>query len=174
MSSEPRVFRGVIRSTLWIAVAGLALAACGEGDGVGAFARSCSGERVLECDPHEYTRITAASLTPARIAPLDPAARATVRLELESCEMAPGTAEVQLFARLARPDAGPSDVRVIDLGLSARDEDGDGVIDATLGNPFGREIPGETEITLRFVPVRAGCQGDPLEVSYTTGSRAAP
>lgn len=152
-------------------LAGLALAACSSDEGGTALERSCRGERVLECDPYEYTAVTAASLTPERIAPLDPDARATVRVELDGCEMAPGTVEVQLFALLAPPDAGAGEVRVVDLGLSVRDEDGDGVIEQLLGNPFGREIPGETELTLRLVPVRAGCQGDPLEVAYETGRR---
>lgn len=137
---------------------------------------------MLECDPHEYTAIRAATLTPARLRPLDPTATATVHVELDACEMRSGPAEVQLFALLARdpttPDAGAGGVRVVDLGLAVTDDGtggdataNDGVIDQLLGNPFGREIPGEADITLRFVPVLAGCQGDPLEVPYRTGTR---
>lgn len=168
-------------SMIVAALATLALASCGEGEAP-ALERSCSGERVLECDPHEYTAVRVATLTPSRIRPLDPAGAATVHVELDACEMRPGPAEVQLFALIPRdpasPDAGPGGVRVVDLGLAVRDDGtngdataNDGVIDQELGNPFGREIPGDADLTLRFVPVLAGCQGDPLEVTYGTGAR---
>ena len=160
----------------------LALASCGGEPEAPALDRSCRGERVLECDPYEYTAVRAATLTPARLRPLDPSGRASVRVELEACEMRSGPAEVQLLALLPRdptmPDAGEDAVRVVDLGLAVSDDGmngdttaNDGVIEQELGNPFGREIPGDTDITLRFVPVLAGCQGDPLEVPYRTGAR---
>ncbi len=161
----------------------LALASCGtEAEGP-ALERSCRGERVLECDPHEYTAIRSASLTPERLRPLDPAGRATVRVELEACEMRPGSAEVQILALFPRDpmasgDAGAEGVRVVDLGIAVSDDGtngdataNDGVIEQLLGNPFGREIPGDSDITLRFVPVLGGCQGDPIEVPYHTGTR---
>ncbi|AKF09519.1 hypothetical protein [Sandaracinus amylolyticus] len=164
--------------TCLLLCAGLALAAC-DGDGApDDLAASCAGERVLECDPYEYTGIASAMVTPERIGPLDPAARATVHVELEACDMRPGAASVQLFALIAPADAGADEVRVVDLGLTLRDDGtngdevgNDGVIDQTVGNPFGREIPERSDITLRFVPVLAGCQGDPFELTYPTGTR---
>ncbi|UJR87036.1 choice-of-anchor X domain-containing protein [Sandaracinus amylolyticus] len=161
-----------------VLIAGLALAACGDESEPDDLAASCDGERVLECDPYEYTAIASASVTPERIGPLDPTARATVHVELEACDMRPGAASVQLFALIAPADAGADEVRVVDLGLTVRDDGtngdetaNDGVIDQTVGNPFGREIPERSDITLRFVPVLQGCQGDPLELAYPTGTR---
>lgn len=162
----------------------LAATACGEDtspDGT-PLERSCRGERVLECDPHEYTAVRSASLTPARISPLELSSDGVVRVELEACELRPGPAEVQLFALIPRegalPDAGADGVRLVDLGLTLRDDGtrgdataNDGLIEQTVGNPFGREIPGDTEITLRFVPALPGCRGDVLEVPYLTGPR---
>lgn len=168
-----------MRPIVWMIAA--ALVGCGESEGPSDFERSCGGDRVLECDPYEYTVITAATIEPARIRPLDPDARATVRVELDACEMRPRAAEVQLFARLAPPDAGSGNVRLVDLGLTVRDDGtngdavaNDGVIEQTIGNPFGREIPGSQAITLRLVPVLAGCQGDALELRYETGARFVP
>jgi hypothetical protein len=174
----------MLRTTrLVIAVLALVAASCDSTPP--ALDRSCRGERVLECDPHEYTAVRVATLEPSALRPLDPMGAATVHVELDACEMRPGRAEVQLFALIPRdpeaPDAGPEGLRLVDLGLAMRDDGtggdataDDGVIDKALGNPFGREIPGDAEITLRFVPVLAGCQGDPLEIPYTTGDRFEP
>jgi hypothetical protein len=137
--------------------------------------RSCRGDRYLECDPYEYTVVREASLEPSGISPLDPAARARVRAVIDRCPTAPGFAEIQLAALLA-VDAGR--VRFVDLGIALHDDGragdavaGDGVIDAEIGNPFGREIPGDAMVQIRFAPVLAGCAGDVLEIAYRTGPR---
>lgn len=165
-------------SPAWLALSA-SLAACGSDPGP-AFERSCRGERYLECDPHEYTVAREASLTPASIRPNDPSATAEVRVVVDRCPMHPSPAEVQLLALLPRGDGG-SDVRVFDLGIALRDDGtngdvvaDDGVIEGRLTNPFGREVPGDRTILLRFAPVLAGCAGDALEVEYTTGPMFDP
>lgn len=158
--------------------------ACGD-PGSTALERSCRGERVLECDPHEYTAIRSATLEPAHIGPNDPTVRATLHVEIDACEMRPGPVEVQLYVLVPRAgsaaDAGPDAVRVIDLGVALRDdgtgEDAaadDGTIDRTIANPFGAEIPAEADVVVRLVPVLDGCQGDPLELAHRTGRLYEP
>ena len=47
----------------------------------------------------------------------------------------------------------------------------DGVIDAVVGNPFQATVPGDTALTLQFVPhAEPYCDGTPIEVPYTTGA----
>jgi hypothetical protein len=180
LALAPRRWSAIAAAPLGLAAL-MGLSACDEAER-SALARSCAGERVLECDPHEYTAVRAASLLPEGIGPLDPTARAMVRVEVETCPGRPDApVAVQLFALLGATDGGGGPVRVIDLGETLRDDGtagdevaGDGVIEQEIGNPFGREIPERTRITLRFVPVLAGCQGDPLELPYTTGARYVP
>jgi len=141
--------------------------------------RSCRGERVLTCDPEEWTVVRSASLEPSRIGPLDPAAMPAVHVVLDECAMRPTFATVQLQALLDDPDAGGAVVS--DLGITVRDDGtlgdavaDDGRIDVTIRNPFGLGIPESTALRLRFVPVLGGCTGQALEVPYTTGVRPVP
>jgi hypothetical protein len=153
------------------------MVACGATPEDTPFERSCRGERFLECDPYEFAVVREASLSPTEIRPLDPAARARVRAVVDSCPRRPGPVEVQLGALLDL-DAGA--VRFVDLGITVRDDGthgdriaNDGVIESEIGNPFGGEIPGNTTIRLRWLPVISGCDGQVLEIPYTTGPRAA-
>lgn len=155
-----------------------ALLALGCGPDPTALERSCRGERVLECDPHEYTTARSASLMPGRLSPGEPGSNAMVRVEVDRCETAPAPVQVTLSALVGRPGGG---VRVIDLGASVRDDGtrgdsiaGDGIAEATIGNPFGDEVPAEQTITVRFVPVIAGCTGDAIEIDYETGPAFVP
>lgn len=153
------------------------IAGCSAEPEATAFERSCRGERVLECDPYEWSVVRGAELTPARIRPGDPEARARLRVAYEACAMRPGPARVQLLVRLDLD----ADVRVVDLGIAVADDGtgadaraDDGVIEAALGNPFGREIPPDAAIAIRVVPVIAGCTGDALEIDYETGEPFLP
>jgi hypothetical protein len=145
--------------------------------------RSCRGEVVLVCDPHEWTVVRTASLTPTMLGPLDPAAAGTIHAELDACPMRPGAASVQVQALVpesASGDDGPV-YRVVDLGVTARDDGtngdavaDDGTIDWMVTSPFGAEIPELSPIRLRFVPVLAGCTGESYEAGYQTGMRFVP
>lgn len=159
---------------------GIALAiGCGGPSGTN-LERSCRGEVVLDCDPHTYTVGTSASFEPSSIRPGDTMSSAQIRFDYDRC--APGApdagagspAEVQVSAVY---ETSPGDVRVVDLGIVLRDDAtggaaGDGVIEGEVTNPLALDVPGDADITLRFVPVYRGCTGEAVEIDYHTGARA--
>lgn len=139
--------------------------------------RSCDGERVDDCDPHAYAVVRDVTLDPPMVMPGDPTARIQVRVELGKCEDAPGNHRVVMEARTSRAgfgDAGDSLMVIMleelrDDGTTFGDETaGDGVIDVSVPNPFF-ELPPERTVDLRFEPRLGSCEGEALELQYTTG-----
>jgi hypothetical protein len=144
--------------------------------------RSCGGEIVGLCDPHEYALVESASLEPAALPIADFSRTATFRVELERCPEAPAPHEVLVEALVptdgGSPDAGPDAVRVVTLLTlePGRDGDapGDDVLEADVANPFMATVPPETDVTLRFTARSTtvpGCSGGVLEIPYRTGPR---
>lgn len=147
----------------------LALAGCEAGTSL---ARSCGGERVLECDPYEWSGVLDATFTPD--VPLgDPTVPVDVTVDLESCgETSPAAVAVNIQALVG---SGAS-LRVADVATVRAAAAGETRIEATIENPFtvGGTIPPEEDITLRFVPVIGGCEGDAFEMPYRTGPVPRP
>jgi hypothetical protein len=157
------------RSFVFVA---LALTACDPGTNAG---RSCAGERVLECDPYEWSVVSAASFTPE--VPIgDPTVMPRVQVTLETCGgSTPSTPEVLVEALLGQPDGG-APARVVSV-TTVRAASADATtIDVTIENPFslGGSVPPEEDITLRFIPVVGGCDGEALTIPYRTGELIRP
>lgn len=139
------------------------------------------------CEPYTWAAVTSASLEPTRLAPGDPRVEARVRAELRTCgEFTPAIPEVQIVAISgARDESSPFDasardaggssggIRVFQLGSVRAHAASDATIDVTIPNPFDGRVPENTELTLRFTPLVAGCEGDAFTVAYRTGSRAS-
>jgi hypothetical protein len=135
------------------------------------FARSCGGERVLECDPYEWSSIAIASFTPG--VPLgDPTVRVDITVDFETCGESPAPITVNIQALVGSGD----DIRVADVATVRAGMVGDSRIEETIDNPFtiGGTIPPDEDITLRFVPVIGGCEGDAFELPYRTGPLIRP
>ena len=148
--------------------------------------RSCAGQEVGLCAPHEYSAVTSATMEPNELPVADFSMSAHIRVELERCESAPEPHVVDLVAIV--PDEDPPDgsvgepVRVTSLitladGADGDPVEGDGVIDVEVPNPLLTTLPTETDITLRFVPrstAPAGCTGAAFDVPYRTGPARMP
>lgn len=145
-----------------VAVALLCAAAgCSEGT---TFERSCNGEAVPNCLPHEYSIIENVSVTPGEVMVGDPRPELRFQIDLSRCPQAAVFHEVAVSMLVGGAgDAGASVfdvVRLADDGVTEGDETaGDGRIDVTLNNPFlGDRIPDNTDVTLRFRSrARADC-----------------
>jgi hypothetical protein len=138
-------------------------------------ARSCGGARVLECDPYEWSVVTAASFTPE--VPIgDPRVRPRIEVTLETCGAStPAAADVQIQAIIGPVDGGmPS--RVVEVATVHAEEASSTAIDVTIDNPFslGSGVPDDETILLRFTPIVAGCDGDSLSIPYRTGPLVRP
>jgi hypothetical protein len=154
-------------------LAALVLFGCEPGSNA---ARSCAGEAVLECDPYEWAVIEEASLEPSAIPIGDPRARARVRVRATTCgERTPLPLTVQVQVLLGRTDGGPPSSLVQLVSVEAPTA-GSGAIDVMIDNPFtlAGGVPPDTNVSLRFVPVIGGCDGDALEIPYRTGSLIRP
>jgi hypothetical protein len=139
-------------------------------------ARSCAGERVLECDPYEWAVVTAGALEPAEIPIGDPRVRAHFTVTLGTCGAStPVAPTVQVQALLGAADGGPP-TAVADLTTITASSPTSTTIDVTVDNPFTAAggVPPSSNVTLRFVPVVGGCDGDALEVPYRTGPLVMP
>jgi hypothetical protein len=137
---------------------------------------SCAGEAVLECDPYEWAVLEEASLEPSAIPIGDPRVRARVRVRASTCgERTPLPLTVQVQALLGRTDGGPPS-SVLELVSVEAPSVGTGTIDVMIDNPFtlAGGVPPDTNLSLRFVPVIGGCDGDALEVPYRTGPIVRP
>jgi len=167
------------RSTFLAILCCLTAAGCGD-----KLDDSCSGDSFGTCGPYEYTVITSVSIEPAEVMPGDPETPVEVRIEYDSCgDDAPSPARVQWKARTTRSatlDGSSGGLAVVDIttlrddGTTfGDDEAGDGVIDATVFNPFG-DLPAESEVTLIFEPRVGSCEGDGEEVVYRTGEEWEP
>lgn len=140
------------------------------------FTRSCGGEPVLECDPYEWAVVEEASFEPSAVPIGDPRVRPQVRVTLSTCgERTPAPPMVQIQALLGRTDAG-APTRIVDLTTVSAPSPTSTRIDVTVDNPFtvAGGLPPDTNVTLRFVPVVGGCDGDALEIPYRTGRVVAP
>lgn len=147
----------------------LALAGCGPSTNL---ARSCGGERVLECDPYEWSAVLDGTFTP-NVPIADPTTRVDVTVDLESCGAStPGAIAVNIQALVGSGD----DLRVADVATVRAATASDNRIETTIDNPFslGGTVPPDTDITLRFVPVIGGCEGDAFELPYRTGPVVRP
>lgn len=159
------------------------LALCGAGCG-DELDDSCGGESFGTCDPYEYSVVTSATVSPELAMPGDPETPVEIRVTYDSCGSdAPARPRIQLKARVTSStglsDSGPSLV-VVDLATLrddgttfGDDEAGDGVVDATLFNPFF-DLPGERTVTLVFEPRVNSCQGKAYELEYRLGERWEP
>lgn len=147
----------------------LALTGCGPSTDL---ARSCGGERVLECDPYEWSVVLEGTFT--QNVPIgDPTIRVDVTVDLESCgATTPAPIAVHIQALVGSGD----DLRVADVATVRADSTSDTRIETTIGNPFtlGGSIPAERDITLRFIPVIGGCEGSAFELPYRTGPVVRP
>lgn len=137
--------------------------------------RSCGGAPVLECDPYEWSVVTAASFTPE--VPIgDPMVRPRVEVTLDSCgATTPDAPDVQIQAIIGPIDGGmPS--RVIEVITVHAEEPTSTSIDVTIDNPFtlGSGVPEDETITLRFTPIVAGCDGESFNLVYRTGELVRP
>lgn len=155
----------------------LLIGAC---EGGAPFERSCEGERVDLCGPYEYALVHSASLEPSNLPIADFSLEATVRVELDRCEMAPAPHEVLVDALIpggrGGSDGGAPALSVVNLLTLEEgrdgDEPGDAVIEAEVTNPFIATIPPETPVTLRFTArstAVGGCSGGVYELPYRTG-----
>jgi hypothetical protein len=164
--------------------AALALAACG-GDDRSLLERSCDGEAVPNCRAYEYAVVTAASMSPEGVLVSDSRARVTIHVELDTCgSKAPSAHRVRVAAlgpSTAFGDGGSGGMTVIPLDDLADDgtSDGDpaardGVIDATVDNPFFGDVPDDTSLRIRFEPRIDTCAGEALEIDYRVGPRWMP
>lgn len=145
---------------------------------------SCSGESFGTCGPYEYTVVTSATVEPPEAMPGDPETPVEVRVEYDSCGGdAPSPPRIAVKGRVTRStglgDSGSSLV-VVDIATLRDDgstfgdsEAGDGVIDATLYNPFF-DLPPERTVTLIFEPRVNSCDGKSKEIEYTTGEQWEP
>lgn len=139
--------------------------------------RSCRGERVLECDPHEYAIITGATFEPEGVAPSDPRVRPMITVDFEACGAStPGPVRIELQARVTggAGDAGGDGVRVYDLGTIAMAAGTEARVEATIDNPLFVPIPEDEDIVLRFVPDVGSCEGQAFELDYHTGELVRP
>lgn len=178
---------------LLFALALMPLAACSSDPG-DPLTRSCAGHVVPSCLPFEYTSVRTASIEPPQLRVGDLTARATVHLEVDGCEEAPGNLMVSV-AGVGSGRDGLTDASIeafypllelSDDGLGADAIAGDGIIDKSTPNPFdNRAIPPNSELVVRFKPQRAGscsggtciggtCAGGIFELPYRTGSLAPP
>lgn len=149
------------------------LAGCDAGT---SFTRSCGGEPVLECDPYEWAVVEEASFEPAEVTIGDPRIRPHVRVTLSTCgERTPVAPTVQIQALLGRTDGG-APTRIVELATVSASSPTSTGIDVMIDNPFtvAGGLPPDTNVTLRFVPVVGGCDGDALEIPYRTGEVVAP
>lgn len=161
-----------MRGPLWVLVA-LGAVAC-SGPPEPPEVRSCRGEPVLECDPYEWAVATAASFDPPAVPIADPRVRPTVVVELETCgATTPSAPTVQIYAVFRETDAGEPG-RAISLATVRAASATDTRIEATIDNPFTLSIPPETDVTLRFLPVVGGCDGEAFELPYRTGPTLTP
>lgn len=162
-------------------IAACCLAAVGCGDKLD---DSCSGDSFGTCDPYEYSVVTGVTIEPAEAMPGDPETPIEVRVEYESCgDDAPSPPRVQWKARTRRSsalDGASGGLALVDIttlrddGTTfGDDEAGDGVIDATVFNPFG-DLPAESEVTLVFEPRIGSCEGASKEIIYRTGEEWEP
>lgn len=144
---------------------------------------SCSGESFGSCGPYEYAVVTGATVEPPEAMPRDPETPVEVRVEYDSCGSdAPSPHRVAMQARVRRStglDSGTS-LMVLDIATLRDDgatfgdsEAGDGVIDATLYNPFF-DLPPERDVTLVFEPRLNSCNGADKEIDYRTGELWEP
>ena len=139
-------------------------------------ARSCAGEAVLECDPYEWAVLEEASLEPSAIPIGDPRVRARVRVSARTCgERTPLPLTVQVQVLLGRTDGGPPS-SLLELVSVEGPRAGTGTIDVMIDNPFtlAGGVPPDTNLSLRFVPVIGGCDGDALEIPYRSGPLVRP
>jgi hypothetical protein len=165
--------------------AALLVASCSSSPPVPAMERSCRGEIVDVCDPYAWAAVTAATLGPAQLRIGDPTTSAMVHVELSTCAMAPARPSIQINALVGSTsgdaslpppiDGGASTgARIVSLATIPSSAVMGTSVDTTIPNPFFADVPPSTAITLQFVPVIAGCQGDAFQTPYTTGVNYQP
>lgn len=173
--------------TLALATAlSLVVAGCGdECDDGPLLERSCGGCAVPNCRTFEYATITSATVEPERVELGDPTTQVRFNVMLNQCgSNTPGPHEVRVTV-LAQGMGGPGDaggserlftiLTLEDDGRTFGDETAmDGVIDVQAGNPFGNNLPSETEVVLRFTPFLNTCEGETFETTYRLGPRFMP
>lgn len=179
--------------TALLGTAALLAGGCSDGPPL---TRSCNGKTVPNCLPYEYSIVREASLTPDGLEIANPGQEAMVRVVMDTCgEDAPVAHEVVIRVISVNDsmigDGGATEAvfqvaEVRDDGRSDGDPVAkDGVIEATIDNPFFGMIPANRAVTLRFEPnapadcssgtCRGGtCAGEALEVPYRTGPRFEP
>jgi len=169
----------------WLLLGAL-LASCGEGGST--FERSCRGEAVTDCLPHEYSIIDEASVTPQDVTVGDPTERLRFTVRMSICPEVAVRHEVAVKLQTITSDGGTGSVldliRLADDGVTEGDEvAGDGVIDVEIANPFlGERIPERQDVRLSFQAVTrrdctrgtcvgGTCRSEPLLIDYRTGPR---
>jgi hypothetical protein len=82
---------------------------------------------------------------------------------------------VQVQVLLGRTDGGPPS-SLLELVSVEAPSAGTGTIDVMIDNPFtlAGGVPPDTNLSLRFVPVIGGCDGDALEIPYRSGPLVRP
>ena len=136
--------------------------------------RSCRGEAVLECDGYEWAIATAATFSPSMVPITDPRVRPTVTVDLATCgEGTPSAPTVQIAAIFGANDAGEPG-RVVSLGTPRAASASATGREATIDNPLTPPLPPDTDVILRFTPVVAGCDGEPIEIPYRTWPSFTP
>lgn len=137
------------------------------------------------CDPYTWAAITTASLGPDHLRIADPTAMAMVHVEFRSCAMAPARPSILINALIGSTssdaslpppiDGGtPTGARIVSLATIPSSAVMGTSVDTMIPNPFFADVPPSTTITLQFVPVISGCQGDAFQTPYTTGVNYQP
>ncbi|MEM9194808.1 MAG: hypothetical protein AAGF12_36860 [Myxococcota bacterium] len=155
---------------------------CGdECDSGSLLSRSCGGCAVPNCRVSEYATVRSAEISPREVTLGDPTLDVTFDVSFDTCgDATPGPHEIRVQALAmgagGTPDASGSErlFSIITLEDNGRRGDAvamDGEISVTVGNPFGTDLPPNTDLQLRFVPFLNTCEGDTLEQTYRTGDR---